>query len=261
MEAFGMDTALIGGGICHFLSRKLLLWQLIRNKTCRGISLRTQELFLIIYIFRYLDLLYLYVSLASTVIKVLHLLVALSIVLLMRYSPAASSYDADLDTFPSTVLIVPCLVLALFLNRVNLVIEICHSFSVYLEVLALIPQMVLMYKREAYEGWVLAFTLLAGSERLLQTVAVLTDWTDSVKEDPYSVLADLVHAVVLGVGLVLLLWQRLQVRKAQGLNESGAPLPTFDEVWDASKFKFEEQEAQRGGQAAPGAAAPAALNK
>ncbi|KAG2436088.1 hypothetical protein HYH02_011599 [Chlamydomonas schloesseri] len=202
-------------------------------------------MYLIIYIFRYLDLLYLYTGLASSIVKVLHLIVALAIVLLMRYSPASSSYDADLDTFPRLALILPCLVLAIFLNRVKLIIEICHSFSVYLEVVALIPQFVLLYKRQVYELWVLLLTVLMGSERLLQTVSVLTDWQESVRDDPYSVLADLVHAMVFVVGLSVLLWQRLQVRKSQGLNESGAPLPNFDEVWDASKFKFEDQEANR----------------
>lgn len=47
-------------------------------------------------------------------------------------------------------------------------------------------------------------------------------------------------------GLSMLLLQRGQVKKKQGLNESGAQLPNFDEVWDASKFRFEDQEAVRG---------------
>ncbi|EFJ52062.1 hypothetical protein VOLCADRAFT_116279 [Volvox carteri f. nagariensis] len=241
-----MDAALIGGGILHVLSRKLLLWKLLWDKNCRGISLITQELFLIIFIFRYLDLLYLYVSLANTIVKVFHLVVALAIVLLMRYSPASQTYDADLDTFPRGALILPCLILAIFLNRVKLIIEICHSFSVYLEVVALVPQFVLLYKRQIYEGWALAFTVLCGAERLLQGISVVTDWQESYREDPYSVLADMVHAVVFISGLAVVIWQRFQVKKQQGMNESGAQLPNFDEVWDASKFKFEDQEAVRG---------------
>ena len=56
----------------------------------------------------------------------------------------------------------------------------------YLEVFALIPQFVLLYKRQVYELWVLLLTVLMGSERLLQTVSVLTDWQESVRDDPYS---------------------------------------------------------------------------
>lgn len=186
VQPFSMDAALIGGGILHILSRKLLLWKLLWDKNSRGISLVTQDLFLIIYISRYLDLLYLYVSLSNTIVKVFHLVLALTSVLVMRYSPAFQTYDADLDTFPRGALLAPCLILAVFVNRVKLIIEICHSFSVYLEVVALIPQFVLLYKRQVYENWVLAFTALCGSERLLQSIAVVMDWQESFREDPYS---------------------------------------------------------------------------
>mgnify|MGYP001807461200 CR=1 FL=1 len=126
VKPFPLDAALVGGGIFHVLARSLLLWKLLWDKNCRGVSLITQEMYLIIYIFRYLDLLYLYTGLTSSIVKVLHLIVALAIVLLMRYSPASSSYDADLDTFPRLGLILPCVVLSIFLNRVKLIIEICH---------------------------------------------------------------------------------------------------------------------------------------
>lgn len=56
----------------------------------------------------------------NTLLKVLHLVMALAIVLLMRYSAASSSYDADLDTFPRAALIVPALVLGVFLNKVGM---------------------------------------------------------------------------------------------------------------------------------------------
>ena len=37
-----MEKALLGGGVLHVLSRKLLLWKLVFDKNCRGISLITQ---------------------------------------------------------------------------------------------------------------------------------------------------------------------------------------------------------------------------
>lgn len=183
---FSMNSALVGGGLLHGLSRSLLLFKLLWDRNCRGVSLITMELYLIIYVFRYLDLLYLYVGLGDTLVKVFHLLAALSAVLLMRYSPASQTYDGDLDTFPRTVLVAPCLVLAIFLNRVKVIVEICHAFSVYLEAVVLVPQLFLLYKRQVYENWVLVFTVLCGGERLLQGVSVLTDWHESIKEDPYS---------------------------------------------------------------------------
>lgn len=174
------------GGACHVASRKLVLFKLLWDKNCRGVSLITQELYLIIYVFRYLDLLYLYVGFLPTLIKVAHLIVALAIVLLMRYSAASTSYDGDLDTFPRAVLIAPAMVLGIFLNKVKLMIEMCHATSVYLEAVVLIPQFVLLYKRKAYENWVLAMTVLMGAERLMESISVFGDWKESKAEDPYS---------------------------------------------------------------------------
>lgn len=37
-----METALLGGGVLHVLSRKLLLFKLLVDKSCRGVSLITQ---------------------------------------------------------------------------------------------------------------------------------------------------------------------------------------------------------------------------
>lgn len=67
--------SLVGGAVCHFLAAKLLLFQLLWEKNCRAVSLITQELVLVVYLCRYLDLLYLYVSFSDTLIKV-HLVTA-----------------------------------------------------------------------------------------------------------------------------------------------------------------------------------------
>ncbi len=61
-----------------------------------------------------------------------------------------------------------------------------------------------------------------------------------------GVVADMVQAAVLLSGLAVLLMQRLRVRQAQGLNEGSGQLPGFEEVWDASKFKFDDAEAAAG---------------
>lgn len=46
-------------------------------------------------------------------------------------------------------------------------------------------------------------------------------------------------------GLLALLVQKIQLKRVAGLNE-GADKPEFDEVWEASKFKFEDAEGGAG---------------
>lgn len=210
-----MDQALVGGGLLHVAFTGLLLVKLVWARTCRGVSLGSQELYLVVYTMRNLDLLFLYTGLWTTLRKILEVVAALAIVLLMRYSPAAATYEAEYDSFPRTSLVAPCLVLAFFLNKVKLIIEICHAFSVYLEALALVPQFYMLHKRVAYEPWVLQLTIMIGGERLLQTAAVLMDWTESIKDDPYSVAADITHALVFAGGLALLAAQKVQLKRQQ----------------------------------------------
>lgn len=64
-----MDIYAISAAVCHVGSRKLLLFKLLWEKHCRGVSLITQELLLIVFITRYLDLLYLFVNALDEVVK------------------------------------------------------------------------------------------------------------------------------------------------------------------------------------------------
>ena len=64
-----MNVYAILAAACHVGSRKLLLFKLLWEKHCRGVSLITQELLLIMFITRYLDLLYLFVNPLDEVVK------------------------------------------------------------------------------------------------------------------------------------------------------------------------------------------------
>lgn len=236
-----MQPVIVAGGVLHLLSRALLLHKFLWERNCRGISLVTQELYLLIYVFRYLDLLFLYVSLLTTGIKVLHLCLALACVGLMRYSPAlAQTYDADIDTFPRVPLVVVALVFALLFHKVALFVELMWSFSTYLEAVSLLPQFALLYKRQKYEVWVLVYVTMLGGYRLVHNSSWIWKLDQAAKE-PYALAAAAVHAFVFTAGMVVLLYQQVKLRRTQGLNE--ADKPSFDEVWEASKFNFESDKA------------------
>ena len=64
-----MNLYAIVAAVCHVGSRKLLLFKLLWEKHCRGVSLITQELLLIMFITRYLDLLYLFENPLDEIIK------------------------------------------------------------------------------------------------------------------------------------------------------------------------------------------------
>jgi ER lumen protein retaining receptor len=82
-----------------------------------GISLKTQELYAIVFATRYLDLFSVFHSVYNTVMKLIFLGSSFSIVWYMRYHKVVrKTYDKEHDTFRHYLLIVPCFLLALFIN-------------------------------------------------------------------------------------------------------------------------------------------------
>lgn len=225
--------------VFHLASRKLVLYRLLWDKNCRGISLVTMDLIFLMYLTRYLDMLFLFESFFVEVYKIAHLLVSLAIIVLIRYHPSVSpTYEADLDTsFPRLALILPPFVLAIFFNKVILLVEVLHSFSWYMEALVMIPQFALLYKRQKYDTWMMALTLLLGAEGFVRCTSLVMHW--DVESDPYVVYAALVECGVYVGGVAAILYSQAQTAKTAGLNESVAK-PAFEEVWEAGKFEFQE---------------------
>lgn len=83
-----------------------------------GISLKTQELYALVFVTRYLDIFTHYYSLYNTVMKLIFLGSSFSILWYMkRHKVVRRSYDKDQDTFRHHFLVLPCLVLALLINE------------------------------------------------------------------------------------------------------------------------------------------------
>lgn len=119
------SSSLLCAGTCHVASRALLLFRLVKGLPIYGLSLVTQEMFLVVYLMRYLEMLALFVSLTDFALKVTKIAVAVSIVLLIRYSPAVNkTYEAELDTVPRILLLTPPFILAILYNRVAMVVEV-----------------------------------------------------------------------------------------------------------------------------------------
>ena len=244
--------------VCHVLGRKIILYHLIFPKSCRAISLVTMDLFLLCYICKYMDMLWLFEGMSdevgqrlhgafhlaldintpsvSQIVKIAHILVSASIILLMRYSPrVAESYDRDLDIVPRLVLLLPPLLLSIFLNKVGLISEIFHSFARYLEAVIMIPQLILLYKRGKYESWAAVASFCMGAEGFVRCLPILMKWPGIPQvKSPYLHATAVVQAVIFIVGFMAVAASRVQAMQEQGLNESAAK-PAFEEVWEANK--------------------------
>jgi ER lumen protein retaining receptor len=115
---------------------------------------------------RYLDLFYSYVSLYNSVMKIIYLISSATIVYMMRQDKVVSqTYDKERDTFRVMFLIAPCMVLAVLIHYSARITELLWTFSIYLEALAILPQLVLMQRTQNIDNLTGNYVFLLGMYR------------------------------------------------------------------------------------------------
>lgn len=91
--------------------------------------MKTQELYIVVFATRYLDLFTRHVSYYNTIMKLVFLGTSVAIVWYMRYHKVVKqTYKKDEDTFKHYFLIPPCFVLALMVHRAFNVIEVSKLY-------------------------------------------------------------------------------------------------------------------------------------
>uniref|UniRef100_A0AAG5D0Z7 ER lumen protein-retaining receptor n=1 Tax=Anopheles atroparvus TaxID=41427 RepID=A0AAG5D0Z7_ANOAO len=181
----------------HAFAILYLLFNIWRTKSCFGVSGRTQILYVTVFAARYADLVTFPVtySVYNVLMKIMFVSVSLITVLLM-HSIYRKTYDRENDTFYNELLIVPCFVTALFVNYRMEAFEILWSFSIFLEAVAILPQMHLTCKIFHVEPWFKCYLLLLGSYRALYII----HWIDRYRQfglyDPLSFVSGGVQTVL-----------------------------------------------------------------
>ncbi|KAF1884043.1 hypothetical protein Lal_00013003 [Lupinus albus] len=163
-----MNIFRLSGDMTHLASVLVLLLKIHTIKSCAGVSLKTQELYALVFASRYLDIFTNYVSLYNTTMKLIFLGSSFSIVWYMRYQKIVRrTYDKDQDTFRHYILILPCLLLALVINERFTFREVMWAFSLYLEAVAILPQLVLLQRTRNIDNLTGQYVFLLGAYRAL----------------------------------------------------------------------------------------------
>jgi ER lumen protein retaining receptor len=102
----------------------------------------------VVFVCRYLDLFTTYYSLYNSCMKILYIALTALTIYIMRYqAPIKSTYDPNQDTFYHLkYAVAPCLALAFITNLVQGfdLVELLWDFSIYLEALAIVPQLIVL---------------------------------------------------------------------------------------------------------------------
>ncbi len=179
-----MNIFRLFGDLSHLASFFFLIYQLYTKKNTLGISLKTQELYLIVFVARYLDLFSSFISVYNTLMKIFYIAASAAVVYMMRYqNPWKKSYSEQrkADNFLHLqYLVLPCAVLALILNEGNFgehwhgilhyIWEVIWSFSIWLEAVAILPQLNLLRQKGEAENITAYYVVSLGLYRGLYIV-------------------------------------------------------------------------------------------
>eukprot|EP00244_Chara_vulgaris_P000129 TRINITY_DN1016_c0_g1_i1.p1 TRINITY_DN1016_c0_g1~~TRINITY_DN1016_c0_g1_i1.p1 ORF type:complete len:276 (+),score=23.34 TRINITY_DN1016_c0_g1_i1:2-829(+) len=162
------DKLFIAAESVHALGISVLIYKLMREKTCAGLSLKSQELTLIFLAAR------LYCSLVMefdihTILDSVTLATTLWVVYMMRFKLRATLSE-ELDNLSHAYILIPCAVLALVIHPGTyhlLVNRIIWAFCVYLEAVSVLPQLRVMQNTKVVEPFTAHYVFALGVARFL----------------------------------------------------------------------------------------------
>ncbi|CDZ96649.1 er lumen protein retaining receptor [Phaffia rhodozyma] len=185
------------GDLSHLASIFVLLHKIQTTRSCRGISFKTQLLYVIVFVTRYLDLLSFssHVSLYNTLMKLFFIGSSVYTLCLMklRFKPTS---DMGLDTFRLEYLILPCFVLSLLITYAWSPTEILWAFSIYLESVAILPQLMMLQRTGEAETITTHYLAALGLYRGLYIPNWIYRYFSEGTVDPIAVVAGLVQTAL-----------------------------------------------------------------
>jgi len=190
-----MNIFRLAGDLSHLLALIILLIKIWKSRSCAGISGKSQILFLIVYMARYLDLFTTFVSLYNSFMKIVFLVSSGATVYLM-YVKFKATYDHNHDSFRVEFLILPCGVLALLINHEFTVMEILWTFSIYLESVAILPQLFMVSKTGEAESITSHYLFALGSYRALYLFNWVYRYMMEAHYDLIAIFAGVVQTIL-----------------------------------------------------------------
>ncbi|CAL8090025.1 unnamed protein product [Calicophoron daubneyi] len=140
-----MNIFRVCGDSFHLIAILILLRKIWKTRSCAGLSGKSQALFALVFLTRYLDLFFSFISIYNTSMKIFFIASSCLTVYLIHFKFKAT-YDSNHDTFSVIVILIPSVLLGLIANYEFTPIEILWAFSIYLESVAIMPQLFMISK-------------------------------------------------------------------------------------------------------------------
>uniref|UniRef100_A0ABI7YDP8 ER lumen protein-retaining receptor n=1 Tax=Felis catus TaxID=9685 RepID=A0ABI7YDP8_FELCA len=159
-----------------------------------GISGKSQILFALVFTTRYLDLFTNFISVYNTVMKVVFLLCAY-VTVYMIYGKFRKTFDSENDTFRLEFLLVPVIGLSFLENYSFTPLEILWTFSIYLESVAILPQLFMISKTGEAETITTHYLFFLGLYRALYLANWIRRYQTENFYDQIAVVSGVVQTI------------------------------------------------------------------
>ncbi|KAF5321581.1 hypothetical protein D9619_001572 [Psilocybe cf. subviscida] len=187
-----MNLFRLTGDLSHLASIFILLHKIQTTRSCRGISFRTQALYVTVFVARYLDLFTRYISLYNSLMKIFFIGSSVYILYLMKFK-YRPTHDPSIDTFRVEYLLGPCVIFALIFNYGFKFSEILWSFSIWLEAVAILPQLFMLQRTGEAETITTHYLAALGAYRALYIPNWIYRYFSEGFVDPIAVTAGIVQ--------------------------------------------------------------------
>lgn len=152
----------------HVLSIIILLHKIQTSGSIAGLSFKTQALYALVFVTRYLDVTFQYISFYNTVMKLLFLATSFyTLYLMSRKTSRGPAASANIDTFRVEYLLSGALLMALLFppKREYTVVNVAWSFSLWLESVAILPQLFMLQRTGQGESLTVHYIFALGLYR------------------------------------------------------------------------------------------------
>lgn len=183
------------GDLSHLVSVFILIANIEQRHTIKGISLKTQLLYVLVFITRYLNLLTNYYSLYNSLMKIFFIGSSIYVVYLMTKKYHKSITD-DYDNFPLRYLLGFAFIMSLVFTYSYAFKEVMWSFSLWLEAVAIIPQFYILQKTGGAEVLTSHYIFALGLYRLLYVPNWIYRYFTEDRLEYISVLAGILQTAV-----------------------------------------------------------------
>ena len=159
--------------LLHLTAIYLLIYRINSTKSCRGLSYRTQEIYLVVFLSRYgFSFFSNFHNYYATILKILFIAgTILTLYIVKFYRPHCLTYESMHDKLPHYYTIYPISIILTLLFHVAISSNIFKiylwSFSIVLEAFALLPQLHMLRQVSDLEVFSAKYVLCLGLYRLL----------------------------------------------------------------------------------------------